>query len=427
MLCFVITTVAIFLLASDCLAAEARRGTAPGLIAAAVFALNPSVLYMQSTPMSEMVFMAALTVAVLAFRRWAADKTMRRLMAAALAMSVATLSRYEAWPVAMVAVVLVGLMTAGPVTRRIRSATVYGLITAAGPLYWLWHNWAIFGNALEFYNGASSARGIYLQNQANLGWSRIFAGHVALDVCLMLATVAVCAGPLVVLIGGAGLTRLALNWRKHIRVCAPLGLLSLPFGFHVLSVYRGEIQIFPLSALGLLNVRYGLAGLLPLSLLAGLAATSFARRRRWVPGLVVLSVVVAQYGLAVSDGPADLAVYQEGYRNGVNSRQARELSKAAAFLSANHPHDMVLMNTGELGPLVSRGGLTFGEVVHEGTARWYQFQDRIPGDVATVIIRDGDGLDQRFRNNPALARDLASGLALTYQAGGIRVFERAGK
>ena len=74
-----------------------------------------------------------------------------------------------------------------------------------GPVYWLWHNWAIYGDAFEFLTGPNSARGIYLQNRINFGWSTIFVGHAGLDVLVMVAATAVCAGPLILLLSVAGL------------------------------------------------------------------------------------------------------------------------------------------------------------------------------------------------------------------------------
>ena len=72
---------------------------------------------------------------------------MKRLIVAAFAMTIATLARYEAWPVAALSVLVVALACQCDAKARIKSSVLFAVIVAAGPAYWLWHNWAIYGNA----------------------------------------------------------------------------------------------------------------------------------------------------------------------------------------------------------------------------------------------------------------------------------------
>lgn len=428
MVCFVISAATIYLLARDIYRAKEtpKTKTLP-LLAAAIFIFNPSVVYFQSTPMTELVFMASLLVAVFFFKRWLDNQTNARLVAAGVAMTVATLARYEAWPVAAASVVLVGLMQRGEFSTRIKSAIIYGTLTAVGPVYWLWHNWAIYKKPFEFLTGPNSARGIYLQNSTNLGWAKIFVDNGLLDVALMLITVAVCVGIVTLVLGAIGYVRLLLLRIKHdfhetIAALIPVGLLCIPFIFHVLSVYRGEIQIFPLSAFGLLNVRYGLPALMPLSLMipACVISTRFPKTAL----LIVGGLIALQYGWLISGGFSDLPVYQEGLRNGVYSTSALEIARAEAYLRENPPKGILLMYTGQLGPLVPRGGLTFSRIIHEGTSRWSQFTNRVPPDVNTVIICKGDGLDARLQSNASLLQDLSTNFSVVFQYGMITAWER---
>jgi hypothetical protein len=394
------------------------------MLSFAIFALNPSALYLQSTPMTELIFMGAMMTAVCLLQRWSDEQSVRRLAAAAVSMTVATLSRYEAWPVAALSVLIVCLASRGDVRQRLKNSLLFAAVVALGPIYWLWHNWAIYGNALEFLTGPNSARGISIQNQATLGWSRIFVGHAALDILIIAVAVAVCAGPLVLLLSAAGFVKWSIAERKSLLKNSPALLLLAPFLFHVFSLYRGEIQVFPLSAFGLHNVRYGLPHLLGVGLFAPASVLIFkGGGRRWAMALVCLLIAV-QYGCLISDGPSQLAVYQEGFRNGVNAPAARERARAAAFLIADPPEPLTVMHTGALGPLVSKGGMRFSEIVHEGTTRWHQLVDGIPADVRTVIIQEGDPLALRLLENPALARDLAGNFHERFSVGEISVFSR---
>jgi len=428
MLSFVIAAASLYLLAREVICEEAGqwRKLLP-LMSVGMFMLNPSVLYMQSTPMTETLVMASLLVAVYLLQRWVNEQTGGRLSVAAIAMTVGTLARYEAWPVAALSVLIVVLISAGDWKMKLRNSALFSAIVATGPIYWLWHNWAIYGNALEFLNGPNSARGIYLQNGAHDGWATMFIGHPALDVLIMTVAVAVCAGPFVLLLSVAGFGGWLIAKRRDLLKYSPVLLLTVPFLFEVYSVYRGEIQIFPLSAFGLHNARYGLPHIVAVALFAPAALLLFRNSvRRWA-ALALCIVVIGQYGYLISEGPSQLAMYQEGYRNGVNSRASREHSKVAAFLRANPPRHLILMHTGALGPVVSQGGLAFSQIIHEGTLRWHQLDDEIPADIATVITQQDDPLDIRFHETPALARDLATNFHEELLVGNIRVFVREEK
>jgi len=78
-------------------------GSAPAAIAAAaVFALNPNVVYLQSTPMTEPLLLATTTIAVamlIAASRYAG-----------IAFALACLTRYEAWPVTATALTAAGVV-----------------------------------------------------------------------------------------------------------------------------------------------------------------------------------------------------------------------------------------------------------------------------------------------------------------------------
>jgi dolichyl-phosphate-mannose-protein mannosyltransferase len=425
MISFVVAALAIFLLAKSVYRKEDEAlSRALPFISAAIFVLNPSALYMQSTPMTESVFMGALAAAVYALQKWSERKTARRLAIAAFAMTLATLARYEAWPVAAASVALVAIAPRDDLKKRIGETALFAAIVAAGPLYWLWHNWAIYGNAFEFLSGPHSARGLFQQNEARLGWSKIFTGHAFVDLLLMLVTTAVCIGPFLTMLGATGLGRFLIAKRKTLAQDAIPLLLVVPFFFHILSLYRGEIQIFPLSAFGLHNARYGLPHLAAIALFAPASALLFApKARRWAIRAMWLTLAL-QYGYLISEGPSQIAVYQEGYRNGVNAREPGEKARVAAWLNEHPVKPVIWINTGALGPVVSKGGLRFSDTIHEGSLRWHAIDDHIPDDVSTVIFQEGDPIDVWLGNNRALADDLAQKFQKALSVGKISVFRR---
>jgi hypothetical protein len=249
-------------------------------------------------------------------------------------------------------------------------------------------------------------------------------GNAPLALLLMLSMVAVCAGPLLIIPAAAGFLRVIRIRRGEFMTLAPAFLLLVPFLFHTLSLYRGEIQVFPLSAFGLLNVRYGLPHLLAVALFAPAAVPLLdGLGRRGAIG-VMCAVIAIQYGWLVSEGPSQLAIYQEGYRNGVNSRPARERARFSSLLKERPPNPAILMHTGILGPVVPRAGMRFSDLIHEGTVRWHQIERGIPDDVMTIIFQEGDPLDQRIRASETLSREAATEFEVLESVGGIKLLGR---
>ena len=428
MLSFCIAGIALYLHARLFYEKEDKRyRTVLPALAAAIFLLNPTVLYLQTTPMSEPVFIASLAVAAYLLQRWIVGQSGGRLVAAGCGMTVATLARYEAWPIAALSILVVFAAARGSVRVRLSHALLFALLVAAGPAYWLWHNWAIYGDAFWFLTGPYSARGIYLQSQAALGWAKVFVGNAPLALLLMSSMVVVCVGPLLIIPAAVGFVRtIKTRWGDTVSF-APALLLLVPFVFHTLSLYNGEIQVFPLSAFGLLNVRYGLPHLLAVALFAPAAVPLLdGPRRMWAVG-VMCAVIATQYGWLISEGPSQLAIYQEGYRNGVNSRPARERTRFSNSLRDHPPDPVILMHTGALGPVVSQSGIRFSDLIHEGTIRWHQIEGGIPEDVMTIILQEGDPLDQRLRANPTLSRELAESFKEQMSVGTIKAFVRVTK
>jgi len=81
---------------------------AGGALAATLFALNPDVLYLQGTPMTEPVLFALTSLVVLHLTAWALDDAIEIGRGAGWTIVLATLTRYEAWPVIGAAMLLSG-------------------------------------------------------------------------------------------------------------------------------------------------------------------------------------------------------------------------------------------------------------------------------------------------------------------------------
>ena len=106
-----------FAITVACISAIVRRisGSRSGaILASMLFALNPNVLYLQSTPMTESMLFALAALVVLHLTQWSTASTdysatsasLRVRPAACWTIVAACLTRYEAWPIVGAAIVL---------------------------------------------------------------------------------------------------------------------------------------------------------------------------------------------------------------------------------------------------------------------------------------------------------------------------------
>jgi 4-amino-4-deoxy-L-arabinose transferase-like glycosyltransferase len=385
------------------IAFAAYASEAAAVAAAAAFALNPSVLYMAATPMTELPFVALLLATSALVARWD-GRSRARLAAAAGVAAALALTRYEGWAVVPAGALVAAAVSRRPWRGRAADAGLWLAVAATGPLAWLWHNWAIYGDPLEFVRGPYSARGVFAAQASRLGWADFVVGNPAAALGWALLTVAVVAGPLTVALATAGLAVRFARRRRVVAADAPFALMLASLAFLVFSLFRGEAQIYPLAALALLNVRYGV----PYVAAAALLVPALGRSRRSLA--VVAAVVALQYAALAHEGFAQLAVCQEPLRNSRNARPWRDRERLAAWLAANPPDGLVLMHSGELGPVVPASGLTFDRIVHEGTREWHAWAatGELPGELRTAVVRDGDEVSARLAGRADFTRAFAT-------------------
>ena len=313
-----------FVLAAAFLFAAVRRvfqSLAPAIAAAALFALNPNLLYLQSTPMTEAVFFATLMGLLYFTVRFQQKQSLWAVMGAGLAGLAGTLTRYEGWFVLPFAALFL-LMTAR--RRRIVPALVFSILVVIGPLWFGFYNWWIYGNAFEFYSGPYSAQAIQggLSYPGNGDWK---------TASLYFRTaVQSCVGAPLYWLGVAGIVA-ALKKRAW----WPMALLILPSIFYVWSMHSsGASPIFlpSLPPYSYYNARYGMAAL-PLACFAAAALVSFARGR-WMGAAAAIVVLAGIAPWLAHPSPENWITWKESQ---VNSEARRQwTAEAAAYLKTRH-------------------------------------------------------------------------------------------
>jgi hypothetical protein len=413
MIAYVAGTVGIFRLVRTAIGTSQRRGLA--WLAAAIYAANPNLLYLQATAMTESLYLALFIWTVVFAQEFVESHSPRALERSALVLAVAMLTRYDGWFLA--ACVAVALF-AWRVSERSReiipglrpAARNFVLLLAAVAGLWFAYNYREYGNPVEFATGPYSARAIehriggldpaYPGSRDLLVASKYFLKATKLnlgmrpwELLLLLTAVA-----------GVVLT-LAFERRSSI-----LSLLWAPLLFYPLSTAYGDVPIFvpvwwPFSYY---NVRYGLE-LLPA--VAVFAALAFAILQRPVPqpkwrsvlAFVAIVLVAASYSSVWRTGPICL---REARVNGsARQRFERALGRELKTLS---PSATLLIYTGDHPGALSRAGIPLRRSINENNhPQWEQALADPAGHADIIVAVGNDVVAHAVSAHPAGLRPMA--------------------
>jgi hypothetical protein len=150
-------------------------------LAAALFALNPNVLYLQSTPMTEPLLFALTSLAVVRLIEWAKSDLPAARPIVGWTIVAACLTRYEAWPIVGAAVVAAAFfkwrngLPAVAVIHETARLTVYPVATV---IFFMGMSFASTGD--WFVTGGFYVPDPKLQGQAGAVYQAIRAGLIDL-------------------------------------------------------------------------------------------------------------------------------------------------------------------------------------------------------------------------------------------------------
>jgi hypothetical protein len=377
------------------------------------------MLYLQSVPMTESIFAAALAALLwgtVEFRHFSTDASSQSQAAmaaffAGLAACAASLTRYEGW--FLIPFVAIYVFT---IAQRKWHAVLLLAVASLGPLSWLAHNQFYYSNPLEFFNGEYSAKAIYARQLASgiapypgdHQWSAALNYYFA-------ATKAVLGQPLLVL-GAIGLIIfLSLSFNRFARprtaialepsvtaglpnkLWFPILLLALPPVFYIWSMHSGSTPIYvpTLWPHSWYNTRYALAAL-PLASFASAAGVAvIATRlpnRLGVTVSLLAPILVGLLWLLASADPISIC-WKESQ---INSEARRNwTAQAVDYLSAHrNPNSTILLAFGgDLPGILRAGGIPIHNTLHDGNHPIWDATVSRPELFVTqkwAIAREGD-------------------------------------
>jgi hypothetical protein len=402
-----------------------RRWLSPSsaAIALAFFATNPNLLYLQTTALTEPLFVCEMIWIAVWLVEWRAGldanakQSNRLLWWIAFVLVAAVFTRYDGWIMALLAWLAIGTTLARRHQLRSRAFWLASVLVAAAPLTWFIYNTAAFGDWLYFARGPYSAKAIEIRTAVpgyppHPGWHNPWVSLIFYVKAAEMDAVAAAWGNVLLMLSLLGVAWAWISTRR--RTLRWTLLLALPVPFYAYSVAYGSVPIFlpiwwPHSYY---NVRYGIELLPALALSIGFTAQlglaavrqfkPHANQAKWTNyASAVLFVLVGLNAYQMlRERPL---VYVEGTKN-IDAHRPYELAIPPVLraLLAERPGGILLMDTSVDPEIVALTGIPLRQTINESDLEVYRDALTAPASHAAVVLAyDGDEIDHAVHDDPA--------------------------
>ena len=413
-----------------------RRWVSPAAasIGLALFAANPNLLYLQTTAMTEPLFLCELIWAVLLLVEWYEalnldGKRSAKLLWAIIGVLIAAVyTRYDGWILAF----LVWAAMAVCLKRRGRlfqsNFILASVVLLLAPAGWMIYNAVVFQDWLDFLRGPYSARAIELRTSSSAvdphpGWHNPWVSLLYFVKAAEMDVAALGFGELIFLVAALGTGWAWLRRRVQSTIAATGKKVSswpanswawtlflwLPLPFYAYSVSYGSVPIFlPVwKPFSWYNTRYGMELLPALAFFFAFAVegalVSFERQRkpryRTAMIAVLFVLMAANFAEMLREKPL---TYEEAKKNaGARGYYNEAIAAALKPLHALDPNGVVLMDTSTFPSIVPNAGLTYRQTINESDKEFYWAALGAPAAHASIVLAfAGDDIDKAVKAHP---------------------------
>lgn len=425
--CYGIAAIYLFLSAR-----RLTKSSSSSFIGALAFIFNPNVLYLQSTPLSETVCIATLSMACYYFLMWTQENTTRSLIFAAACTFLATLARYDGWSLflAMLCIIpIVGFIKHHPFVQIQSNLLLFGLLGGLGIVLWLIWNKLLFGDLLYFqHSGVYSSQA---QQAILLRRSELYTYHNLWQAIRYYAIASIqTVGLPIFCLAVVGMLWFVFNSRINPRTFGAMPFL-VPFVFYVVALYSGNAVIWipgatpPQDLVYMYNVRYGAQIVLPaalcIALLVGSVSNIAIPHFRNINRVLLLGIIVVQCMLVAQQGIISL---QDG-QYAVSCRPQRGVND---YLAQHYNGGKILIDVYAMQFDPTDAGINFHNVIYEGSYQLWQQTLQDPARfVQWVIVKLDSPVDLVSQHINVKGATFLSQFALVmHQSNNIALYHRKG-
>src|SRR5438552_1799292 len=424
--CYVIAAIYLFLSAR-----RLTRSSRASFIGTLLFIFNPNVLYLQSTPLSETVCMAASASAGYYFLCWVQDGELKQLIFIAGCTFLATIARYDGWALFLgvfCLIPLIGLMKRQKLLHIEANLVVFSVLGGLGIALWFAWNQIIFGDPLSFQDGPYSS---LTQQAAQLKVGKLFTYHnIWQAIRFYTIDASQTIGIVLLALAAVGFIWFILHHRFTPTTFAALVFL-MPLPFYLASLYSGNAIIWmpganpPGASVYMYNVRYGAQMVLPAALFISILveeASSIPLKHFSSLGQVLLAaVILVQSFLIASQGIISL---QEGQYEYACIAQRNIVE----YLAEHYDEGKILENmfTTQVDPVEFKGN--FKSIIYEGSGQlWLQALNNPANSVEWILVNPDNHNDPVAQHiNVNSAAFMSQFTLVIRQNNGILLYHRLG-
>jgi hypothetical protein len=392
---------------------------APSALALAFFALNPNLLYLQTTAMTEPLFLCEMIWIALWLVEWRSfldkntEKARRLQTWIAAGLVAAVFTRYDGWVMAALAWTGIGLELLRRGRLRQWAFWIASFFVVAAPIAWFVYNQISFGDWLEFARGPYSAKAIEIRTATpgfgspHPGWHDMGTSLLFYVKTAEMDAIAAALGNLLLIVSGTASLLAWLASRRH-GIGWALQLLWLPMPFYAYSVAYSSVPIFipPWWPHSWYNTRYGMELLPAFALGVGFAALLVLAVVREFKHEWEKYAVIALVALVVANAVQLLRERPLTYVEGVKNREAHRpyqlaVPQALRAHLASRPGATILMETSVDPEIVALTGIPLKQTINESDLYLWDNALKMPAASAPIVLAfDGDAVDGAVKQHP---------------------------
>ena len=426
MLSYIVTSIYLYLAAR-----RLTRNSLASFVGVLVFIMNPNVLYLQSTPLSELACVATMTMTGYFFLAWVQDDSHKYLVFTAGSTCLATLTRYDAWilfPILCIFTLLIGWIKHQQWAQIEGNLIVFGIFGGLGIGLWLLWCGLIFGDPLYFQRGPYSAQTqttLFLQTHTLETYHNLFQS-IRYYFLLCVDTM----GPVLLLVAALSLVVFVFRRRLAAETLAVFVFMA-PLCFYVVSLYTGQAnlyvpQVVPANAVEkIFNVRFGAEMVAPVALLLALLPgqwfpKAFGRYLLLVGSYLLIGVILLQTLLIAHGGVIAL---QDG-QDGGSCAPTHQIN---AYLWQHYAGGLILENIFSSKIDGTEAGVDLKDIISESSDELWKEALNDPSMVDWIIVRPGLKIDPIVThidlNSPAFLSQFS---LVVQEPDGINLYHRNG-
>jgi cellulose synthase/poly-beta-1,6-N-acetylglucosamine synthase-like glycosyltransferase len=391
-----------------------------------LFILNPNMLYLQSTPLSELVCVATTTIACYYFLAWVQEDQPKYLVGMAVGTFLASLARYDGWGLFLILCVLlvvVGLLKRQSWRKIEGTLLIFGSLGSLGIILWFLWDGIILGDPLYWHNylfGASASTPYYTHRDL---WQSVHTYTV-----LSMITV----GPLLLILATTGVIMFVFRYRLTSTMIGGIAFLT-PYVFYILMLYLGQVTIY-IPGIGpantphsMWNVRMGAQVVAPVALFLAVLV-NFWSPRNWkslwglFQPILFGGCILVQTVLVVFSGIISL-------QDGLYGASCLPTERITLFLAQHYAGGKILLDVNAFSITESDIGIHLADTIYEGSGvAWKQALNNpaamvdwiitLPKAPNDLIAKHIDLKSPHFLSQFRLVVQQNDGLSLYHKIGG---------